>query len=195
MGIAAGEKRNQGRGKLIAALFSYSVFAVGVLTPFDSWNALQAETLGDEYSVKGAYLLNFAKFTTWRVPPPRTSERSFAICTWKTEPLKRVAAVLETKTVFNLPVKTKVVISTDQISTCDILFVSSTESGEIKNMLPAVNASGTLLISEQESSGMISFIVGPKGQIQFSCHLAAAEKAGIKFSSQLISLAVHVEEG
>ena len=165
------------------------------LTAFEGPFRVRAETLGDEYSVKGAYLLNFAKFTSWKNPPPRSHEAVFTICTWRSDPLKGVAAALERKTVFNLAVKTRVVSSPDRIVECDILFVVSGESSDISNILPLATSSHTLLVSEEEADAMISFNVGSDGQIRFSCNLISAERAGIKFSSQLISLAVRVKGG
>jgi hypothetical protein len=195
MGFTSGGKYNRKRRRLTADPPVITSLLLSVIVSLWGLSDIKAETLGDEYSVKGAYLLNFAKFTSWREPPPRTSERKFTICTWKTDPLKKVTAALESKTVFNLAVKIKVTSTPEQINECDILFIPLSESADLSKLLPTVNSSGTLLVSEEENSAMITFLVGSDGQIRFSCNLLAAGNAGVKFSSQLISLAVHVREG
>lgn len=188
-----GRKRSS-LGGMLSACFAALISLWPCPSSFwDRGAGVKAETLGDEYSVKGAYLLNFAKFTTWRVPPPRTNESVFTICTWKSDPLKRVAAALESKSVLHLAVKTKIASSPDHISECDILFVPAGESMEIPRIVTVADSSGTLLVAEDGEGAMITFTSSANGQIRFSCNLTAAEKAGIKFSSQLISLAVRVE--
>jgi hypothetical protein len=194
MRFVKGRTSNFKEGRLFICLLIGIALLPNLHAPYLGLFQIKAETLGDEYSVKGAYLLNFAKFTNWKHSPPRTSESAFTICTWRADPLKEVVAALESKTVLNLAVKTKVTSSLERVAECDILFVASTESADILKLTSVVTSSGTLLVSEGEG-GMISFIPSKNGQIRFSCNLHFAEKAGIKFSSQLISLAVRVEEG
>ena len=79
---------------------------------------------------------------------------------------------------------------------CHILFVSASEHAHLPQILTALKNKSTLTISEIEGfltlGGMINFLT-VDNKIRFEIHQTAAERAGLKLSSKLLSLAIAVK--
>ena len=154
----------------------------------------------DEYQVKAAFLFNFVKFIEW---PPQASKGSsdpINICILGEDPFgNSLEDAVKGKTVegrtFLVPVR---ISEVQQASACQILFVSSTERKHVRAILAALKAPGVLTVGETEGfaaqGGMINFKL-EDGRVRLEVNVEAAERANLRISSKLLSLAQIVQNG
>ena len=152
-----------------------------------------AETVIDEYHMKGAFLLNFAKFVDWPAQAFKTADAPIVICVLGQSPFgaeleKAARATLVDKR----PLSMRQVIDSRESHECHIVFVSSAERKRSRMLLEAVQGGNVLTVGETEgfvaSGGVIAFrLEGEKIRIEIS--IAAADRAGLHISAKLLSLA------
>ncbi|MDQ2776427.1 MAG: YfiR family protein [Acidobacteriota bacterium] len=154
------------------------------------------ETL-TEAKVKDAFVYNFAKFVDW---PPNSFESPgdpFTICTAGKNPLSgTLDEIVKGKAVDGHPVATKHLAAGDVANGCQILFISPSENGRLSSVFDSIHGTGVLTVGDaagfSKQGGMIAFVV-QDNRVRFLINLPAAEKAGLKISSRLLTLAVAVE--
>jgi len=82
-----------------------------------------------------------------------------------------------------------------ELSACQVLFVSRSEQKSYTQVLDPVRGQTVLTVGETpgflDAGGILSFS-GQQGTIQFDVNLEAANKAHLKISSRLLALARHV---
>jgi len=80
---------------------------------------------------------------------------------------------------------------------CRVAFVSASERGRLPRILQAVRGSSVLLVGDSPgfaaAGGMIQFQT-QDNRIRFSINPDAAERAGLRLSSQLLSLATIIHD-
>ncbi len=154
------------------------------------------ETL-TEAKVKDAFVYNFAKFVDW---PPNSFESPtdpFTICTVGEDPLiGTLDGVVKGKAIDGHPVATKHLDPGTPASGCQILFIGPSENGKLSSIFDSTHGTAALTVGEapgfSKQGGMIAFVV-QENRVRFLINLPAAEKAGLKISSRLLTLAVAVE--
>lgn len=86
----------------------------------------------------------------------------------------------------------------DQLDNVDVLFVGVRESDRAERLLRQAAAEGILTITEFDSAlrqgSVINFRIVDE-RVRFEISLAAAEKARLKLSSRLLSVAYYVDKG
>lgn len=150
-----------------------------------------------EYAVKAAYLYNFGRFVEW--PPQATTEGSFSICVLGMDPFGRVLdGIVAGQTIDGKKVVARRIARSEGAAGCRVIFISSSEAGELTRVLAALANSAVLTVSDMpqftQSGGMIGF-VQQDNRIRFAVNLAAAQRVGLKLSAQLLKLAVNVIKG
>jgi len=98
------------------------------------------------------------------------------------------------KTVNNHPFQFKQFHSVDEVTNCQILFISTSEKERLPKILSGLRGASVLTVSEMDhftdTGGMINFVI-EDNRVHFQINDAAAKKAGLKISSKLLSLATH----
>ena len=152
----------------------------------------------DEYQVKGAFVFNFAKFVEW--PPNSYRDRGspLAICIVGDDPFSSVLlGQLRTRTVGGHPVEVRELKSNDTLSVCQMVFVPVTEKNHVATIVRNLKGSSTLTVGETEGfaeqGGIINLMV-EENKVRFEVTPLAAERAGLKISSKLLSIAKIVKE-
>jgi hypothetical protein len=146
-----------------------------------------------EYDVKAAYLYNFAKFVAWP-PEARGDAASFVIAVLGDDPFeKALDDALRGKTVEGRNVVVRRPSRVEDAVGSQILFISGSEQGRLETILKAVaGAPGTLTVGDMdgfaERGGVIGFRL-EGNRVRLDVSLAAAERARLKISSQLLRLA------
>jgi len=164
-----------------------------VLTSFAS-SATAQQSKPEEYQVKAVYLYNFGRFIDW--PATGNKDDSFTICVLGRDPFGAVLdATLAGETIGDKKLVARRLASTLDGSNCKILFISSSESSRMKQILAAVEKFGVLTVSDLPdfaiNGGMIQFVLRDN-KVRFEVNLAAAERAGLTLSSQLLKVATDV---
>ena len=148
-----------------------------------------------EYRLKAAFLLNFGKFVEW--PGPAGVSDPLTICVLGDDPFgSNLDETLAGRTVGSRPVRARRISETASARSCAILFLSRSEAYRISALAAALKGAPVLLVGERpgfaRQGGMINFIETDQ-KIRFEINEAAAKKAGLKISSQLLKLATIVE--
>jgi hypothetical protein len=152
----------------------------------------------DEYQVKAAFLYNFVKFVEW---PPQTFKSPtdrIAICVLGQDPFGgALDDAVRGKTFDGRTFVVSRLGEARQAGGCQILFVSASESKRVPAILAELGANSILTVGETESfaaeGGVIDFRL-EAGRVRFRVNVDAAEKARLKISSKLLSLAQLVKK-
>lgn len=149
-----------------------------------------------EYEIKAAFVYNFAKFVEW--PPEAFSKPSDSVrlCVLGNHPLASdLQQLIAGKTIGTRAVEVQRV-SPLQIRGCHVLFVGTLESWRLQQVLESARGANVLTVGDIpgfiEQGGVIDFILD-QNRIRFEVNLKAAQDAGLKLSSKLLSLAKAVE--
>jgi hypothetical protein len=148
-----------------------------------------------EYQVKAAYLANFGRFIEWPANVAAKSE-SFTICVLGQDPFgANLDAAVAGETIGRARILVKRISRPLDAVDCRILFVSSSEAGQWKEILAALRTSSVLTVSDMPEfarrGGIIQFLL-EGNRVRFDINLAATEGGGLKLSSELLKLAVTV---
>jgi hypothetical protein len=149
-----------------------------------------------EYQVKAVYLFNFGKFIEW--PPDPAKRESFDICVLGRDPFgAALDSTLAGEKIGSLKPVARRISSVREAASCAILYVSSSENARVKQILDSVENRGVLTVSDlpgfTNDGGIIQFVF-QDNKVRFEVNLAAAEKAGLTFSSQLLKVATAVKQ-
>ena len=180
-----------GRILLTAALLA----ALAAKAPATDGGTDEAPT---EYQVKAAFLFNFARFVEW---PPTAFENAtspIGVCVLGDDPfgdsLNRVVAgkMLGERTLMVRRAK-----KLRELGGCEILFISGSERGHLPEILEELRTAPVLTVGESEDfatrGGEVQFTL-EESHVHFLINVDATERAGLKVSSKLLSLA-HVVHG
>jgi len=145
---------------------------------------------GSEYEVKAAFLYKFASFVEW--PAGRLS-LSVGICVAGRDPFgQELDRVVRGKTLNGREFLIRRLKPGEPAKDCQILFVGASERGRLRPMLEKLQAEPVLTVGDVpgfcESGGVVNFAVNDN-RVQLEINPAAAERAGLRLSSRLLSLA------
>ncbi len=149
-----------------------------------------------EYEVKAAYLYNFGRFVQWPAKATAAGGDSFAICVLGEDPFGPVLhATIAGETIGGRNVVAKRISKPQDGVNCRILFISSSEDHQLKEVLAALDKVSGLTVSDMAQfalrGGMVQFILDGN-KVRFEVNLFTAERAGLTLSSQLLKLATNV---
>jgi hypothetical protein len=158
--------------------------------------AAPAQMVG-EYRVKALFIYNFAKFVEW---PPGTfadPRDPFVMCLAGQDPFGQdFEAAVKGKTINSREIVIKRVAKVEEARACQVLFVAL-DKKRAKLLLSSLSANPVLSVGENEGfadgGGIICFAI-EGNKVRFDINLEAAERAHLKISSKLLSLARSVKE-
>lgn len=151
-----------------------------------------AEPVG-EYSVKAAFLLNFARLVQW----PRASfdgpKTPIVVGFLGTDAFEAArAAGIDQKRVGARPVEIRHISGTSEASLCHLVFLSDGDGTRPESLLEATRESRVLTVSEIDGfarqGGIINFYRDGK-KVRFEINTGAAQQRGFRISSRLLGLA------
>jgi hypothetical protein len=146
-----------------------------------------------EYQLKAVFLFNFAKFVEW---PPQTfadARDPFTICVLGDNPFgSSLDDAVRGKTVANRPIAIRLISSPQQARTCQILFVSASERKRTRGLLEALKNCCVLTVGDTDdftANGGIVQLKVMAARVRIEIDAEAAERASLRISSKLLSLA------
>ena len=164
------------------------VLILGVLISFASYSQKYTE-----YDVKAAYLYNFAKFITWP-NEQKNSNKDFIFTVYKNEAFAKVLTeVVKNRKIKGRSCKVTLVNKPEDISNCNILFISNVSNIELKNIISKINSKSIVSVGDNIEDfclkgGIINF-TSKQSKKRFEINVNVANKKKIKISSKLIVLA------
>ena len=152
----------------------------------------QSEEL-TEYQVKAAFIYNFAKFVEWPAEAFADRNAPLRVCVLGENPFgPELMRVVNGKKIGGHDVVVSSFVEPQLARGCHVLFVSASERGQIAQLLEALRGSSVLTVGETgdfvRRGGIIRFVLD-EGKVRFEVNLAAGEKARLKISSKLLTLA------
>lgn len=145
----------------------------------------------DEYQVKAAFVLNFAKLTEWPAESPGEKD-SFTIAVLGKIPSDSFVSTLKSQTIHGKKIIVKHIEATNEIKNVRLVFIALSERQRLSGILRELRQQNMLTVSDMngfcEAGGMIG-LVPVQSRIGFEVNLAAVRKARLSISSQLLKLA------
>jgi hypothetical protein len=150
----------------------------------------------DEYRVKAAFLYNFVKFVEWPADAFTSPSDPIRICVLGNPFGARLDETVNGKQVDQRNLQAREIFNIAEASGCHILFVAGGKK-RVADMLGSIKEKPILTVGEIPSfgaeGGIIAFRV-EKDRIRFEINVRAADRARLRISSKLLSLAEIVRE-
>lgn len=168
------------------------------LGPLDPPPAAPEPRASSEYEVKAAFLYNFAKFVEWP-QDGRLEAEPFVITVLGDDPFGRVLDdTLRGKTVGRSAIALRRAARIEDVGRSEILFISDSERTRLSPILSRVGSAAVLTVGETSDFAARGGIIGFRIQgerVRLDISVSAAERAGLKISSQLLRVARLVGPG
>jgi hypothetical protein len=176
-------RRNPGR---FGIAFMIANLLTGTSAPLPVLAAGKSASV--ELHVKAAYLFNFGRYIEW---PQQTNDVIIGVI--GRDPIVEILEkTIAGKTIKGRPYRVKVFGRTDPVEHCEILFLPRSEARYAASLVAALAGRAILTVSDVESfskdGGMVEFLL-LDDTLKFDINVAAAEKAGLKISSELLRVA------
>jgi TonB family protein len=148
----------------------------------------------DEYQVKAAYLLNFAKLAEWPRQSLSEGPRELVIGVFgrQDEFFDALKKTVTGKRVGTHPIAVRQVGSDDDMRSCQIVFFHAAEPKRTAAAIAGLAQSGILLVGEDgsflQAGGMINLVM-EDGKIRFELNNDALDRSEIHFSARILMLA------
>jgi len=151
-----------------------------------------------EYQIKAVYLYNFGKFIQWPKTEVSNSPGSFFICVLGQDPFGvNLDSTIAGESLEGKNLVARRISKLEELPVCRILFISASESSQLKKILAVLEGTPVLTVSDMPEftlrGGMIQFVLR-ENKVRFEVNLTAAEKSGLVFSSQLLKVATEVRK-
>jgi hypothetical protein len=185
--------RQQRRKRTRTAIAWYGWLGLELLILLSMLRQPVSAQAAGEYQVKAAFLYNFAKFVEWPPSAFRNASAPLQICIFGRDPFGQgLRDIVSTKTVNGRKFEVDYLIDLQLARACHILFIASSEKARIKQILESMRGAVALTVSDTEGfaeqGGMIDFLLD-NDRVLFEVNRNAAEQAGLKISSKLLSVA------
>ena len=156
-----------------------------------------AEPEFSEYTVKAAFLYNFAKFVDWPVSPEKagSTDSLFTIGVFGKTPITdELAKSTEGKLIHGKSVKVGIRDSIEELRQCDVVFFGKLPEARRRAALDSLDRHAVLTVGESDAfldeGGMIRFIM-VDDMVRFEIAASTAARAGLLVSSRLMRLATN----
>lgn len=154
---------------------------------------------GTEYQIKGAMILNFIKFVQWPEKSPDQlndkTDTTVTIGIIGKDNFGNTLNQIEGRKIGNKQLSIRHIKSVSQLSDCQILFISESESHRTYQILREISEMPILTIGEDEDfiqlGGIIRFY-DEKNHIRFEVNQTAALKSDLKLSVKLLEVAAAI---
>ncbi len=145
-----------------------------------------------EYTVKAAFLYNFAKFTDWPSGAYANGAAPLRVCVLGQDPFGTALETIEGKRIKERRVTTLRIAGLDQAHLCQVLYIGASERDRLGAIRARLGSQPILTVTDLPGlgppGGMINFqTVADK--VRFEIDPDRAAFAGLSFSSKLLSLA------
>lgn len=143
-----------------------------------------------EYTIKAAYLYNFALLTDWH---RAETTGDFNICFYK-EDLGAASDALNNKVLRNQKVKVSTITTLEGAKGCQMVFIRESEEQSGEKLIQKLSGTSILIVSETTkiTDSHITMLRDNR-KIAFDINLKPIREADLSVSSRLLKLARRVE--
>ena len=158
-----------------------------------SYGAMTHAQPPKEYQIKAVFLFNFASFVQW--PPTAFPETStpFVIGILRGDPFGTfLDETVRNETLKGHPLMVKRFRKVEEIGSCQILFINTTNKNELADAFQKAREQAILTVGDApgftEQGGMIQFVT-QDNKTRIRINLGAVKEADLTISSKLLGLA------
>ncbi len=178
-------------------MFRQIVIVIMCCVLVSSLTVFSEESIFSEYRVKAAFLFNFAKFVDWPEDAFSAPDAPIIFGILGDDPFGEALDIIKGKTINGRKVVTNRFKDANEIKTCHVLFIGSSEKKNAPSILRTLKPLRILLVGDMENfarqGGVINFII-VNNKVGFEINVDAAKRSGLKISSKLLSLAKIIHE-
>jgi hypothetical protein len=172
--------------------FILSTVLIVCLLPAQSGSAELRSKLVDEYQVKAAFILNFARLTQWP-PAENQASETLNICVMGNETLKSTFTMVSNQKINDRLSQLIIISRAHDIKQCHVLMIGGIKPGIMRQIFKSARTHSILTISELSDitqSGAILNFIREDNKIKFQINHSNAQSSGLKISSRLLKLAI-----
>jgi hypothetical protein len=157
-----------------------------------SFGLLWAQEINQEYQLKAAFLVNFARFITWPVQsfPPEHQEITFCIA--EKNPFGITLDAVENKKINGRNIRVVYTDSFQKLPQCHLFFVGRSESNDIDSLLSRISKKPVVTVSDipgfVNAGGSIEFVI-KEDRLSFIINNSDLKQRGIQASASMLDLA------
>jgi len=144
-----------------------------------------------EYTMKAAYLYNFAQLTTWP-EKPQGREESFTLCVYGESELEPFLMALDGRMVNRQPLRFLRVSEAAEVRQCNMLYIGEHRAEAAGRLVESLQGTPVLTVTDTQRlgrSGIMLVIVSEGKRLSFDINVNSALRSQLKFSSKLLNLA------
>ena len=171
------------------------LLAISLLFALPAWGrAGEPWKAVPEYTMKAAYLYNFAQLTDW--PTDSVAGGEFHLCIYGQDEFGGALDALRDKLINGRKVRIRYISEPAEARLCHMLFISQAESKRnTSRLFDVLRGYSVLTVSDnaQEVPGStISLSTTKEQRLSFAIDIDAGKRAQLRFSSKLLALAKRV---
>ena len=161
--------------------------------------ASQAETTTatEEYSIKAAFIYNFAKFVDWPSDTFSSPVSPINVCVYGKNLFGSTFDLIHKKKAQGREIQVMNVAAETDLKYCQIIFIGVTDERQLTRLITSISHSPILTISDTRNfarvGGMINLVL-INNKVHFEINISAARRANLRISSKLLSLATIIDE-
>jgi hypothetical protein len=145
-----------------------------------------------EYTMKAAYLYNFALLTTWP-QPTAASGQDFNLCFYGQDDFGPALDKLSGKDVNGQKIKVLRLDRPEDALRCQLIFISESNTNRLNRLSDVLGSAPVLTVADDKLSQGVMISLTPQNQrLTFAINAGAAKSAKLQLSSKLMRLASHV---
>lgn len=164
-----------------------------VILPVQGQNNQHQTSLFEEYSLKAAFTLNFARLTRW----PDDSKELLSFCVMGNNTMQNAFKIVNNEFINDKVSQLKIINRDREITDCQVLMISGINHNKLRKIYSSARNHTILTISEVEDitrSGAIINFIKEGDKIRFQINVKYAQQAGLKISSRLLKLAIVTDQ-
>lgn len=177
-------------------------FVVAACLAFGRLNAPAQSSQGDvskAYQIKAVFLFNFSQFVNWPVKPVPDAQTPFTIGVLGDNPFGDfLDQTVHGEKVNGRDLVVQQYRRVEDVTNCEILFISQSESRHFKEDLAVLRGRNILTVGDADGfskcGGIVRFVT-EQNKIHFRIDLEEARSANLTISSQLLRLAEIINPG
>lgn len=157
--------------------------------------ALHAEEIAQEYQLKLAFLINFARFITWPESSFTATQGELTVCVVGQNPFGDELRKIENRKIGERRVRIKLTETAATIDQCHLLFVSSAASRHMPQLLEAIKQRPVVTVSDipnfVDQGGGIELVLKQE-HLAFIINNSRLKDVDIQAASPMLNLALEV---
>jgi hypothetical protein len=146
-----------------------------------------------EYQVKAVFLFNFTQFIEWPAETFNSPDEPFVIGIIGENPFGTyINETVSGEKYGTHPIVIKNYKKREDIGNCQMLYITSDEQEEVKNILASISQKNILTVNDlpgfTKNGGMVQFYI-ENNKIRLRINVERSKAAGLNISSKLLSVA------